>query len=312
MNETPDVSVVMVSYRTGPLLFRALDSVLQQAATSELLLVNNGNPPPIEVDLRRLSAQTKNLVLIEGQGNVGFARACNLGARRAKEPLLLFLNPDCLLPDQGLRVLLQQTQRLSRPWLMGCRLLDSAGREQAGARRHQPSVGALVAEGLGLSRLFPRWLPRVNLHRDPLPEQITEVEVTSGACMMIPAEDYWAVGGMDEGYFLHVEDIDFCVRFRAFGGRVYFSPQVAAVHHKSTSEVDPLLVEWHKTRGFFRYFRKHRTSWSGWLGVLLADSLVLVRFVSRALLRGAGARRYKASGAPGESGGTNASDADAP
>jgi len=295
VTRAPSVSVVMVSYWTGPVLFEAVDSVLRQGEASQLLLVNNGNPPQVETELRRLRDQAMDLVLIEGQGNVGFAAACNLGARRASGQLLLILNPDCVLPAQGLARLLRQTRTLVRPWVMGCRLLDTDGREQAGARRRQPTACGLLAEGLGLTRLFPgcRRLPRVNLHRDPVPEQISEVEVTSGACMIMPAADYWGIGGMDEGFFLHVEDIDFCVRFRARGGHVFFSSEVAVVHHKSTSAADPVRVEWYKTRGFFRYFRKHRRPWIGWLEMLFADAMVLGRFLFLALLHATGATGTK-------------------
>jgi GT2 family glycosyltransferase len=62
---------------------------------------------------------------------------------------------------------------------------------------------------------------------------------------------------MDEAYFLHVEDIDFCLRLRRAGGKIYFVPDVRIVHQKGSSAADPILVEWHKAKGFSRYFRTH-------------------------------------------------------
>jgi GT2 family glycosyltransferase len=139
--------------------------------------------------------------------------------------------------------------------MLGPRLLNPDGSEQAGDRRRVLTPWLALVEALGLYRL--PGVQRFNLHREPLPQHTLAVPVISGACMLLPQPDYWALGGMDEGFFLHVEDIDFCVRFAAGGGTVYFCPGVSVAHAKGTSEASALTVEWHKTRGFFRYFRKH-------------------------------------------------------
>ena len=64
-----------------------------------------------------------------------------------------------------------------------------------------------------------------------------------GACFLTPASDYWSIGGMDEQYFLHVEDVDFCLRFADAGGGVYFDPTVSVLHFKSSSDIDPIIVD---------------------------------------------------------------------
>ena len=75
--------------------------------------------------------------------------------------------------------------------------------------------------------------------------------------MMLPRATFRAVGGMDEGYFLHVDDLDLCLRLHRRGIAVYFVPRVEAVHHAGSSRMGPIRIEWHKTRGFLRYFRVH-------------------------------------------------------
>ena len=75
--------------------------------------------------------------------------------------------------------------------------------------------------------------------------------------MMLPAATFRAAGGLDEGYFLHVEDLDLCLRLHRAGVPVYFAPRITAVHHASSSRTGPIGVEWRKTRGFLRYFRIH-------------------------------------------------------
>lgn len=271
------VSIVMVSYHTGPVLFEAIDDSLAQPELHELIVVDNGNPEPVLAEIGRRAEADPRLILISGHGNIGFAAGCNRGARRATGTYLFLLNPDCRLPQDALRALLAESTRLSRPWLLGGRLLNSDGSEQRGARREMLTPRSALAEVCCLDRLMPNRFTRVNLNETPVPDRTVAVPVISGACMMLPVEDYWRVGGMDEGYFLHVEDIDFCLRFRAAGGTIAFVPQVSILHYKGTSRASPLMVEWHKTRGFIRYFRKNFGSCHR-LSRAVANVGVLARF----------------------------------
>jgi hypothetical protein len=78
----------------------------------------------------------------------------------------------------------------------------------------------------------------------------------SGACFAMRRQDFEALNGFDEGYFLHVEDIDLCWRVRRAGGQVVFQPAAPVVHVGHTSRANPLRVEFAKGRGLARFFRK--------------------------------------------------------
>ncbi len=126
----------------------------------------------------------------------------------------------------------------------------------------------------------------------------------SGACFMLPREDYHAVGGMDERYFLHVEDVDFSRRFAKAGGAIYFNPHVAIVHYKSSSRASPLRIEASKTAGLARYFNTHfagaRPAPLIWLlaGALWANfALLALRRAAGRALRLAGLVRRGGAGA---------------
>ena len=83
------------------------------------------------------------------------------------------------------------------------------------------------------------------------------VKVVSGAALMMPREAFLSIGGFDERYFLHVEDIDLCRQIRERGGSVWFEPRAAIKHYGGTSKSSPFFVETHKGLGFVKYFWKY-------------------------------------------------------
>lgn len=253
------VSAIVVSYFTGPLLARAIASLKAQPEVDEIIIVDNGNwPGTVESAAESEDGDTR-VIIVTGHGNIGFAKACNLGAERSRGEYLLFQNPDAIMPAGGIARLLADAKARSRPWLMGAKILEPDGSEQQGSRRATLTPWRAFVEVTKLYRFAPRhpYFRRFNLHGEPCPENVIPLPVISGACFLLPREDYFNVGGMDEDYFLHVEDVDFCLRFTKAGGSVYFNPHVSVTHYKSSSRVDPLNIEVRKTVSILRYFKAH-------------------------------------------------------
>ena len=248
-------SVIMVSYHTGPVLFQAITAVLAQTAPVELCLVDNGNPPDVVAKLRDMVAAEPRLKVITGHGNVGFSRGCNIGARSSAGEFLLFLNPDSILPPGALEALQRHGAALQRPYMLGARLLDEDGSDQRGCRRALLTPTSALIEALHLHRLFPK--SRLNFNGEKVPTSVVPMPAISGAFMFLPREDFWRIDGFDEGYFLHVEDLDICLRFRRAGGEIYFVPDVVVTHVGGTSKATKAFIEKHKARGFIRYFHTH-------------------------------------------------------
>jgi GT2 family glycosyltransferase len=92
--------------------------------------------------------------------------------------------------------------------------------------------------------------------RDPT-RDVQPVEAVSGALLLLPRALFARIGGFDEGYRLHAEDLDLCRRARQAGATVAIDNTVEALHVRGvSSRPHPLFVEWHKHRGLWRYFRK--------------------------------------------------------
>jgi GT2 family glycosyltransferase len=151
--------------------------------------------------------------------------------------------------------------------MSGCVIRNPDGSEQRASRRRLPDPWNAAIELLRLGSLWPRLTTdrRLDLTGQPLPTEPTEVEAVSGSLMLVRRAALDSVGPLDDGYFLHCEDLDWFVRFRQQGWRIYFLPDAEAVHHQgSCSRSAPTRVEWHKHRGMTRFYCKFQANAHAW------------------------------------------------
>lgn len=257
-------AVVIVSYHTGPCLTDCLRAVLDESAADEIVVVDNGNPPEVIAELEALAAREERLTVLTGHGNVGFGAACNLGAAQTASPFLLLLNPDSVLKPGALDGAMDRLAARPDISLYTVRIENPDGSEQRGGRRNLMTPWTCLVEVSGLHRLG---FKRINLHDTPPPVELTEVECISGSFLLFPRAVFERIGGMDEDYFLHMEDVDVCHRVRAAGGHIWFDPALSATHVQGTSAVSDRFIERQKTRGGTLYFAKH---FGGWWNPLVA------------------------------------------
>ena len=244
----PKVSAVIVTYQTGPRLKECLYALVSDPDVSEIILVDNGNPAAMEVWLDQFAERHGALKILRGQGNIGFAAAVNLGAAAAKHPDLIILNPDAVLRRESVRGMQAVAQCSPAPTVVGGKIFDLYGREERGGRRRELTLWRAVTNMLG----WNMW----TLEGTPAPGQPVAMPVISGAFFLISKADFDQLGGFDESYFLHVEDIDLCRRCREAGGQVMYDPRAAALHFGSTSDAPSRIVAGHKADGLAYYFRK--------------------------------------------------------
>lgn len=279
---SPLTSIVLVSFYTGETLFSAIGAVLGQAAPVELIIVDNGNPGDVVARLQEMTEADARLKIITGHGNVGFSRGNNLGVAASEGEYLLILNPDCILREDAVEKLLAHARALRSPFMIGARILNEDGSDQRGCRRELLTPTSALVEALHLGGLFPRH--RLNRHEEKVPEAIAPIPAISGAFMFLPRRDFDHIGGFDEGYFLHVEDLDLCFRFRKAGGEIYFAPDVVATHIGGTSEATSDFVERHKTRGFSRYFHRNFGENTSFILLACLDIAIWMRYLLRRCL----------------------------
>ena len=250
------ISTIVVNFNAGPLLRTCIDSVLRCPLEVEIIVVDNASTDGSLVAITGLPG----VQIIKNPTNVGFAAGCNTGARAATAQFLLFLNPDCSFEPGALLKLLDAFAADTQTGMVGGFLTNLDGTEQAGGRRAVPTPWRSFVRAFGLARFANRW-PRLffdfHLHKQKLPDHAIEVEAISGACMMVRREAMQEVGEWDEGYFLHCEDLDWCMRFRQKGWKILFVPTAQITHVLGVcSRSRPVFVQWHKHKGMMRFYRK--------------------------------------------------------
>lgn len=281
----PNVSVVMVVYRTGEALVESIRHVLAEPLVDEFIIVDNGSSSRDEDMLRSLALTEPRVVLKQGHGNVGFARGANLGAVTAAGEYIVFLNPDANLQYGCVASLITAFKGQPVPTIVGARVLNTDGSEQRGGRRGDVTPISTVLSFGQLTRRYPK-LAGFEIHREnePLPGAPVPMPTISGACFAMRRADFEALNGFDEGYFLHVEDIDLCWRARRAGGQVLFQPNAQVVHLGHTSLEHPVKVEFHKGVGLTRYFIKRADSLQLFAAAVLLAPAIMLMSVCRPLL----------------------------
>jgi GT2 family glycosyltransferase len=253
------ISVIVVNYNAGDLLAACAGAVLGSDIRVELIVSDNGSADgSLQVVRERLGADPR-LTLVENGANLGFAAGNNRVLDRTSAPYLLFLNPDCIVREDTLGRLADFMDATPGAGMAGCLIRNPDGSEQKASRRRIPDPWIGLVRFLHLDRFSSRLAgeKRLNLVDEPLPERPVQVEAVSGSFMLVRRAALDEVGPLDEGYFLHCEDLDWFARFAAAGWKIYFVPDVEVVHHQGTcSKSTPVRVEWHKHRGMARFFRK--------------------------------------------------------
>lgn len=283
---SPALSVIVVSADSGPALRECVRSVLASSLSLELILVDNASRDGVPLATERAHEHDPRLKVIYNHKNLGFGPAVNLAAKQANGHALLILNPDCLLHDDDLHRLLALLAGKPKAGLVGAVVCDTDGRPDPASWRRDPLLQR------SLNSLLGRPGEKVNVEQE-IPAEVIEAEAVSGAVMLMTSAMFQRLGGFDEKYFLHCEDLDLCRRVRDLGYQVLLAGDIRVQHGKgSSSRHRPVFVSRYKHHGMWRWFRKHDpaarnplVATAVWLGIWAHFLLQIPDQLWRRLLR---------------------------
>ena len=276
-----DLSVIVVSWNVRDLLRRCLQSILAAVdgsappRTLEILVVDNASA---DGSAAMVQAEFPTVRLIANDRNRGFTAANNQGLAASQGRYLLLLNPDAELMDSALAEMVGCMETHPEAGVLGPQLLYPDGSVQS-SRRRFPTLATALVESTVVQEWWRdnRVLRRCYmLDTPPAPGEPQPVDWLVGACLLVRRAAYEQVGGLDEGFFMYSEELDWCRRIKGAGWQVLYLPTARVIHHegKSSEQVVPAR-HIHFQSSKVRYFRKHHGRLTAELlrGFLLATYL---------------------------------------
>ncbi len=275
-----DLSVGLVSWNVWADLRACLLSLRENPGLRlQVIVVDNASA---DDTVSRLRQEFPEAELIVNAENRGFAAASNQALAAAEGRYLLLLNPDTVVPPQGLEELVAFADQHPEAGIVGPQLRYPDGSLQYSAR-HFPTITAALFRNTWLGRLFPKARAvQAYLMTDWDHTEVREVDWVSGAALLIRREAYEQVGPLDERFYWGSEDVDYAWRVHKAGWQVLYTPAPRIIHTvgRSTDQaVRRTIVNTH--RSMYRLYCKHlaRNPLSCgliWLGVWLRAGLLLL------------------------------------
>jgi N-acetylglucosaminyl-diphospho-decaprenol L-rhamnosyltransferase len=255
--DRPELEVVVVSHAAEGLLRNCLRSLREHPAQGgmRVTVVDSGSPDSIPDMVAREFPQVRLIRC----GNVGFSAANNLVLRESEAPAVLLLNPDTEVREGTLDAALARLWSEQRIGMVGVRLVTESGELDHACKRSFPTpLGALAHfTGIGRSNGAAGALSQYRAtHLDE--DEPGEVDAVNGAFMLCRGKAVREVGLLDEGYWLYMEDLDWCRRFWDAGWRIVYEPAGVALHVKGgssgTRRAPKQEIAFH--RGMGRFYRR--------------------------------------------------------
>ncbi|MBI2040362.1 glycosyltransferase family 2 protein [Candidatus Microgenomates bacterium] len=256
-SNNPNLSIIILNYNVRDLLINCLDSIFKNKTSKDnwqVIVVDNastdGSVEAVKEKYKISSSANRSKIatspsaprndnmveLVENKENLGFAAGNNVGAKKAKAPVVLFLNPDTVVVDDAI----QKTYK----YLMGNPDIGAVtskvelpnGKLDYSSHRGFPTPWNSFCYFSGLAKLFPH-SPLFSGYTASYLDTATthEIDCLTGAFLMLRKIAGEQIGWWDTDYFFNGEDIEFCYSLKEKGWKIYFYPEVKIIHYKGSS-----------------------------------------------------------------------------
>ena len=296
MKQVPEVSIIIISYDTRQFIGTCLGALARHAGdvACEVIVLDNASR---DGSAEMIEQEFPWVVLVKNPANLGYAKAVNQGIRLARGRYFLVLNPDVEVAEGSVASLLSFMERNPGVGLAGAKLLYPDGTLQMSCRTFY-TLPIVLLRRTPLGKLFPKArVVREHLMLDWDHNCERMVDWVLGACMMVRREAYESVGGMDERFFLYLEDVDWCFRMGKHGWKVAYAPSAVMKHYhrRESARLLPDRKLLSHLLSTFRFYDKWNPAVFGikrerrilWLVATLVADLALVNlsFVAAYYLR---------------------------
>lgn len=254
-----DVSIVIVNWNAGKLLNECVESILKYGVenVNEIVIIDNFSSDDSISSLKIKPKIKPKIKLIENTENLGFAKACNIGFKSSKSEFVLLLNPDTQIKKDTLLLCTKFLSERPDVDILGCRHVDEEGKTRVSCARF-PTVKSFFNDILGLSKVFPKFFHPATLMTDWDHSTSREVDQVIGAFMFMKRSIFERYGFFDERFFVYYEELDYCLRTKKAGGKVFYNADIT-IYHKGcgTTSNFKAFALFLSLRSRLKYIKKH-------------------------------------------------------
>lgn len=266
MADRDSLAIIIVTFNSTNEIDACLQSLVGHTAPfpTSITIVDNASQDGTANHVRE---KWPTVQVIDSGGNLGFAKANNIGIRATSSDYVLLMNPDTVAPPGAIQALVRGLAAHPEAAIAGARLLNERGfPELSWGLRITPwnELKTMV-----FSRLYHRKIRRYVRRMDRMSRQAREVEWVSGACMVIRRPDLEAAGLIDERYFMYLEDVDLCLEMKKRGRNTLYVAGAEVLHYRGRSAPKNPDLERRRQLSHVAYYEKHLPMWAPLLRVYL-------------------------------------------
>jgi GT2 family glycosyltransferase len=229
------IAVIIVNYNVEFFLEQCLNSVQKalEYVSGQVFVIDNNS---IDGSVEMVERKFPQFNLIANKDNKGFSKANNQGILLTDAEYILLLNPDTVVEEDTFSKVIEYMDAHPKTGGLGVRMLDGKGQFLPESKRGLPSPAVAFYKIFGLSKLFPKSKKFGQYHAGHLSEfETNEIDILSGAFMLMRKEALDKVGLLDEAFFMYGEDIDLSYRIQKGGYNNVYFPETRIIHYKGES-----------------------------------------------------------------------------
>ena len=276
MDTSASITIVLVGWQSRAALAHNLPllrSLYDQFDSAVIVVDNASDDGTVEF----LESEASWIEVIANQENVGFARACNQGARLTDSEYLLFLNPDAILASADLRLLLRELAANEKAAIAAPALLNEDERLYPSAHADPNPANYWLTHSL----ISPLWRKARALF--PSNSHTARADWVMGACLLVRRAAFNALGGFPEAYFMYSEDTELCLNLRRAGWKILYVPEAHCEHsHGGSSRQASLRTRVELFRSLRLYGERCRNaSWLSAMGKCVRADMAMRLFITQ-------------------------------
>ena len=249
------VSILIVTYQSQDEILQCIHSIYNNILNVEfeIIMIDNAST---DNTIKIVKNQFPDVIIQENKKNEGYASANNIGAKIAKGDFLFFLNPDSIMTDNTIEVLLSIYNSDNKYGIVAPQINNIDGSFQF-STGETPTISSTLFEAYGMYLFLPKTFfgyrnastKKTNIH----------VDWVTGACFIVKKEIFVMLDGFDENFFLYLEDVDICIRTKKeIKKSIVYTTKTSITHFKGkSSKNNSYMSKLSSYRSKLYYHKKH-------------------------------------------------------